>query len=305
MESKQLRHFLAIAEHGSVTQAARWLGMAQPALSQSLTRMENDLGVRLFSRTRRGAALTTAGAAIVDEIRDALRSIDLAERRAKDVASGLAGTVRVGVVSSSLVEVLPRALRNLRRSAPDMKVVLREMSNADLAAAVRTGDIDIALMHSPTGLRGGLREEVLMRDRLIAAVPSGMRFAHSGLISIAEMATIGLVTFPQSQLPLFNARILDAFRSRGQPVEVVQEANRTLTVLACVSAGLGVALLPTWIRSLAFEGVQYFEMEDAGSFPSFDVSAVWLRRSVRSVADVFYEAAASGRFHSKGRPARR
>jgi len=290
MESRQLRHFLAIADHGSVTRAAEWLGMAQPALSQSLTRMERDMGIKLFARSRRGAVLTPAGQAIVEDVRHALANIDRAEQRARDVAGGRAGHITVGVVSSALVDVLPRALGRLRRIAPEVRVTLREMSNADLGRAVQTGAVDIALMHTQPGLPAGMREEILVRDRLVAAVPAAVTLARDGHITLAEMAALGLVTYPQSQLPLFNARILDAFRQHGHAIAVTQEANRTLTVLACVAAGLGVALLPTWIGTLSLRGVRYCETEHSGSFPSFDLCAVWRRRSARTLADLFYDA---------------
>ena len=295
MESRQLRHFLAVADHGTVSRAADWLGMAQPALSQSLTRMETELGIKLFHRSRRGAVLTPAGTAIVEDIRIALANIDRAETRAKEVARGRAGTVTVGLVSSALVNVLPRALRQLKKTSPDLQVTLKEMSNADLEDALRAGTIDIALMHSPGSLAQDMREEVVIRDRLIAAVPSGVKLERDGYITIAEMANLGLVAFPRTQLPLFNARIQDAFRVHGHSIEVTQEANRTLTVLACVAAGLGLALLPTWIRALKLDGVRYCEAEDSGSLPSFDVSAVWVTRATRTVADIFYDAVKASR----------
>ena len=88
MESaRNLKYFLAVADAGSVTGAAQALGIAQPALSQAITRMERELGVKLFERTRRGAALTTAGAAIVDDIRLGVSRIDAAEKRARDIGA--------------------------------------------------------------------------------------------------------------------------------------------------------------------------------------------------------------------------
>ncbi|NIE88932.1 LysR family transcriptional regulator, partial [Burkholderia sp. Tr-860] len=77
MESARiLKYFLAVADAGSVTGAAERLGLAQPALSQAITRLERELGVKLFSRTRRGAALTAAGEAIVDDIRLSVARIE-------------------------------------------------------------------------------------------------------------------------------------------------------------------------------------------------------------------------------------
>ena len=93
--------------------------------------------------------------------------------------------------------------------------------------------------------------------------------------------------YPQAQLPSFYADILDALRKAGHDAHVAQEANRTLTVLSCVAGGCGVALLPSWIRSMDFSGVRFCEVRDGQSLPSFDLSAIWPARSVPTLADLF------------------
>lgn len=289
METPVLRYVVAVAQAGSVTRAALELGIAQPALSQAITRLEKQLGVRLFERDRRGARLTAAGQVLVEESGQALRLIDQAEQRVRDMAAGTAGRLTVGLVSSSLVSLLPRALRAMREAAPQVQIVLREMSNAEQAEALAQGRIDVGLMHTPVRVQGRMREKRLVRDRLIAAVPAAQPLDARGRIDLDAIARAGLVMFPDSQLPVFNAQIAEVFQRRGLPLSVVQEANRTLTVLACVAAGMGVALLPTWIRTLAFEGVHYCEIAGGGELPPFDLSAVWPARSVQALADRFVQ----------------
>ena len=82
METRHLRYFLAVVDHGSVSRASDWLGIAQPALSQALTRMEKDLGVRLFERSRQGTTPTPAAQAILEDVRASVARIDAAARRA-------------------------------------------------------------------------------------------------------------------------------------------------------------------------------------------------------------------------------
>ncbi len=290
MESPALRHFLAVAESGSVTQAAASLGIAQPALSQSISRLEKHLGAKLFVRTRRGASLTPAGQAILEDIRNALFMIDKAERVVHDVTRGSAGQLTIGVVSSSLVHVLPTALRRLRESTPGVSIILSEMNNAQQIQALQSGHIDVGLLHPPVIVGERFRERLLTREPLIAALPANLHTSGKDQISLAEIARHGLVMFPQSHLPAFNARILEAFRVQSLHVHVSQEANRTLTVLACVAAGLGIALLPSWIQDLAFDGVRYCRIENGDCLPSFDLSVVWRGSSTPSLAQRFVEA---------------
>lgn len=287
METRHLRYFLAVIDHGSVSRAADWLGIAQPALSTALARMETDLGVRLFERSRRGAQPTPAALAILDDVRTSVERIDAAARRAQEIGRGSAGQLTIGLVSSALFDTLPRALRELRRRAPGVRVILREMSNAEQAEALRTGAIDIGLMHTPVAVGGRMRERPLLRDRLVAAIPDELEPGPDGKVSLAQIADAGLVMYPQSQLPAFHAGILDAMRKAGHEAYVAQEANRTLTVLVCVAGGCGVALLPSWIRSLNFRGVRFCEVRDGAALPTFDLSAIWPARSVPTLADLF------------------
>ncbi|WP_312998782.1 LysR substrate-binding domain-containing protein, partial [Achromobacter animicus] len=83
-----------------------------------------------------------------------------------------------------------------------------------------------------------------------------------GQVSMAQIAQAGLVMYPQTQLPAFYAAILDAMRKGGHDAHVNQEASLTLTVLSCVAGGCGVALLPSWIRSMGFRGVRFCEVRD-------------------------------------------
>ncbi len=287
METRHLRHFMAVLDLGSITAAAQWLGIAQPALSQSLARMEKELGVRLFERSRRGAVPTAAAQAIVDDVRFSLARIDAATARAREISRGHAGQLTIGLVSSALFRTLPRALRALRQQAPNVRVVLREMSNAEQADALQNGQIDIGLMHTPVAVGGHMRERLITRDRLLAAVPQEFELAEDGSTDLASVARAGLVMFPRNQLPAFNAGILDALRKAGHDAHVAQEANRTLTVLACVAGGCGVALLPSWIRALDFSGVRFADVRDGQSLPSFDLSAIWPARSLPTLADLF------------------
>ena len=278
---------MAVIDHGSVSAAANWLGIAQPALSQSLARMEKELGVQLFVRSRRGAAPTAAAQAILEDVRISVARIDAAARRAQDIAKGSAGQLTIGLVSSALFDMLPRALRALRRAAPGVRVVLREMSNAEQADALVSGEIDLGLMHTPVAVAGKMRERLLLRDRLVAAVPDEFVVSEHGTVSLAQIAEAGLVLYPQNQLPVFYAGILDALRKAGLTPHVAQEANRTLTVLACVAGGCGVALLPSWIQSMDFRGVRFCQVHDGDELPSFDLSAIWPAKSVPTLADVF------------------
>ena len=288
-----MRCVVAIAETGSLTRAAERLGLAQPALTQTLNRLERDLGVPLFARSRRGAALTEAGIAILDDLRASLAHGDAADERARAMGAGLAGRVTVGFVTHAIYDVLPRALRRLRSEHPRVDVVLREMSNAEQVVALEDGGIDIALMHPPASINAHVHELKLDEQLMVAAVPKATVLAPDGCVSLAEVAQHGLIWFPEAQMPVLRAQLLNAIRRAGHDVTVVQEANRTLTVLACVAAGLGWSLLPGSVRALGHEGVRYADVRDGADLPPFELAAMWLARSRPTFADTFAQMLAT------------
>ncbi|MDB5732081.1 MAG: LysR family transcriptional regulator, partial [Variovorax sp.] len=263
------------------------LGLAQPALTQTLNRLEQELGAKLFTRTRRGASLTEAGLAIVDDVRASLAHGDTATERARAMGAGRAGRLTVGFVTHAIYEVLPRALRLLRAEHPQLDVVLREMSNAEQVDALEGGRIDIALLHPPVSVNARVNELRLGEEPLVAALPAGYALADDGHVSLAEVARHGLVWFPEQQIPALRAQLLGAIRHAGHDVKVVQDANRTLTVLACVAAGLGWSLLPRSVQALRHEGVRYAEVRDGAGLPAFELVAMWLARSRPTFADAF------------------
>ncbi|AOJ02190.1 LysR family transcriptional regulator [Burkholderia mayonis] len=289
MESKHLRYFLAIADTGSLTHAAIRLGVAQPALSHALTKMERELGVKLFDRSRRGATLTTAGEAIVDDIRLSLARMDAAARRASEIGAQRAGRLSIGFVSAALFGTLPSAVCALRAAAPRVDLVMREMSNAEQVVALERGEIDIGILHTPVAIGGPVNEKLIRRDPLIAVIPKSFPRQPDGTITLRELSRAGLIWFPHEQLPSIRAAILSAFRLAGHPIEVVLDANRTLTVIACVAAGCGVSLLPSSIRTLTFEGVDFSTVADGQALPEFPLTAIWPKRSRRTLADRFAE----------------
>ncbi|MDR5816595.1 LysR family transcriptional regulator [Caballeronia sp. LZ033] len=287
METRNLKYFLAVADAGSVTRAAEVLDIAQPALSQALSRMERDLGVKLFSRTRRGAQLTPAGEAIVEDVRLSVARIEAASHRAREIGAQRGGRLTIGFASAALFSLLPRAIAALRAEVPNVELMLKEMSNAEQASALEQGTIDIGLLHTPVAVGGRMREKLIVRERLLAVLPQTFRTGEDGKVGLKDLSDAGLVWFPGDQLPVVRAGILSAFRQAGCEANVVQDANRSLTVLACVAAGCGASLLPQSVTALQFAGVRFCDVRDGANLPPFELSAIWPMRSRPTLADRF------------------
>ncbi|RWD71987.1 LysR family transcriptional regulator [Mesorhizobium sp.] len=289
MELRHLRHFLAVANELHMGRAARLLGMAQPPLSQSIARLEKELGVRLFDRANRRLTLTQAGAIFIDEARASVLHADAALAAARAAERGMAGVVRIGFDSAALYHPLPHRLALLRRVLPGAQTKLFELSTNDQLDALQRGAIDIGFAHPPFGTGDRLDVHDLPADNTIAVLPDDGR---DGEVSLAEIAAFGLILFPAAQGPVLHARIMDSFMKAGIEVRITQEAGRALTMLSLVSAGLGAALLPQSIRRLAFKGVRYADIVGT-PFPTWPLAMIARRQPqppvVRHVWRIFAE----------------
>ncbi|MDX3924466.1 MAG: LysR substrate-binding domain-containing protein [Shinella sp.] len=267
--------------------AAQRLGMAQPPLSQSIARLERELGVQLFTRANRRLTLTRAGAGFLDEARACVIHADAARAIARSADEGEAGEIRIGFVSAALYEHLPRLLARLRAAHPKVHPRLVELSTNDQLSALAERTIDIGFVHPPFSSGERLHILEFPEEKGVAVLPDD---GGSGDVTLADVAALGLILFPRAQGPVLHARILEMFSKAGLDVEIVQEATRALTMLSLVSAGLGAALLPHSTRRLRYDGVRYADISDA-AVPSLSLAMVMTRRPqaavVRRVWQVF------------------
>src|SRR3546814_15491632 len=118
------------------------------------------------------------------------------------------------------------------------------MGNHELASALELGTIDIGLMHAPVTVAGHMYEKILQPDRLIAAVPTSLARYMPSEVSLAQIAEVGLIMYPHDQLPVFYTGITDGIRKAGYKVKINLNAKRTLNVMSCVAAGMGIRRKP-------------------------------------------------------------
>ncbi|MCW0983692.1 LysR substrate-binding domain-containing protein [Agrobacterium sp. BT-220-3] len=275
MELRHLRHFLAVADELHMGRAAERLGMAQPPLSQSIGRLEKELGVRLFERANRRLTLTRAGAAFIAEARASVEHADSALAIARAADGGEAGVVRIGFVSAALYERLPQLLSRLRKAHPNIQPTLIELSTNQQLNALANGTIDIGFVHPPLGTADRLDVIEFPTEESVAVLPDD---GQTNGVTLAQIAALGLILFPAAQGPVLHARILDIFTKAGLDVRIVQEATRALTMLSLVSAGLGAALLPYSVQNVAFRGVRYAAIADA-AMPTLSIAMIARRRA--------------------------
>ena len=257
MELRQLRYFIAVAEELHFRRAAARLHMSQPPLSQQIARLEEELGVRLLTRTRRRVELTAAGAAFLRDARAMVGELDAAIATARRVDAGQAGLLRVNFVGSALLSIVPGIVQRFRGRRPEVEIELHERSTLEQLRAVGAGVVDVGLVRPPIDADDGLLTELVMRERTVAAIPVGHPLAGLTRVPLKRLAAEPLVLFPREQAPGFHDLITGRLAATGTSPRVVQYAPEMVTIIGLVAAGIGLSPVPASVARLALDGVTY------------------------------------------------
>ena len=280
MDLQRFRHFLAVADAGHFGRAAALLGMKQPPLSQSIARLERDLGTALFERTPRGARLTKAGEAFLPEARVAVAAAERAAALAR-AADADQQPLRVGVVSVALFDILGGVLQAGRRVG--IPVRIDHVSTNDQLAALANGSLDLGFVTPPFEAPPRLQVTWVANEPVMAALPAGSMTIDDGPVALAAIHD-RLILFPRADGPVLHDAILAMFRMQGLTPRVVQETPANmLATLALVAAGVGVSFVPAAIaRNLAAAGVAFRPLALTEGIPTWPVAMAHMPLSASS-----------------------
>jgi DNA-binding transcriptional LysR family regulator len=266
---RQLRYFVAVAEELSFTRAAQRLHLSQPPLSQQIRALEEDLNVRLLERTKRHVALTEPGRVFLDQARQILAKADEARSQVTAAAAGYSGQLRLAYsVSVSFHPALPQTLLRYTQIAPRVALQLSEMYTEPQFAALLAGQIDVGFVRDepshPQAARS-VRLNVIDREPLLLALPTGHPLAGRSSLHLAEVAGDAFVSQPRALATLYDRLVKLATRAGFQPT-IIQHAQQVNGLLALVAGGLGLALVPASMRVVRLAGVSYVPLEDADAY---------------------------------------
>jgi len=276
MEIHQLRYFLAVAQTGSFTAAAKVSHVSQPSLSAQIAKLEGELGGPLIERSRQGARLTKRGELFRGRAAEALRQLESGRFEIEQLSGLTRGSVTLGCLPSTGAYLLPPLLRAFGKAHPGISVSLREESSPQLARLLRESEVDLAIVDE-AGLGSGLRSELLFSEPLLIAVPPGHRFASRKKLALKALADEPLILMKSGHG--FRKIVMDALSRAGVEPRVVHESGEIETVQALVKAGLGLSLVPKMVRRT---GLAYLEI--LPPTPSRTVHIAWRHDSVLSPA---------------------
>ncbi|WP_432519087.1 LysR family transcriptional regulator [Kineococcus sp. SYSU DK006] len=249
---RALECFVAVLEHGSLTEAARRLHTSQPALSHQLASLERELRTPLLHRLPRGVSATSAGRAVERDARAALAAAAAVTRVGRAVAAGTTGRLRVACVESTTAPLLAPVLADWRAGHPRVQLELAEFSSADaLAEHLHSDGADLGLTPRPTNWVGSTR--LVGREEVVLVLPPGSPLAEPGAgRTLADVAAHPVVGFSAGN---GLAAWLDGLAAAaGVRFEIVVRTRSAATAAQLACAGLGTALVPVSALGDGFTG---------------------------------------------------
>jgi DNA-binding transcriptional LysR family regulator len=258
MEIRELRAFVAVAEEGGMSAAARRLHVSQSALSQTIQSLERQLGVQLLVRDYAGARPTETGKALLEEARGLLDHHDRA--LAAITGTAVAAQLRIGVPLEFPPDVLPAALAELATAHPSTRVEVRHSSSAAQLAALRERELDLALVrYRPPDLALDAVLAVTEAMGVIIAAARSAEIAGPGGVQLHKLSSLTWIGFPRSDGPAWHDQVTAILRGHGiDTPSSDDEGPVTAEVkLAAVGTGRAFALAsPSWAQPLP-DGIRW------------------------------------------------
>lgn len=243
MDLRQLRYLVALAEEGSFTRAAESEHIAQPAVSQQIRRLEDEVGVALVERTTRRVSLTEAGELLVVRARRIMGEIEAAEIELQALRGMYTGHVTIGAMHTMGPVDVSLALALFAERHPNVQLTVREHSSEEMASMLRADELDLAFLSVTERVEShGLGLHQLVSEELVVLLPLEHRLARRKHVRMAELADEPFISFREGAR--LRELLMAAGRSANFEPRVTLESNESQRVRRLVSRGLGVAILP-------------------------------------------------------------
>ena len=281
MQLTALKYFVAVADHGSFSAAAGWLGTSTSTLTRSVDALEDDLGLTLFERSHRGVQLAPSAYPILEETKRMLASLEAITHAADGAARGVVGELRLGVRSPPVGEPLRGMFAQWRKDHPGVRLILHELSDHEIFTELVARRIDLALVPRFTP-RPQIVMEPLYRERMVAALPRDHALTSRTAVKWSDLhgEKIFVQEWPQSHaMREFYASMMGA----GLPLEPVPAGKQT--VFSLVAAGFGITLAQQSQAEVRFPGVVFTPVDETNAQVEFCLA--WSSQS---------ECAVTGRF---------
>jgi DNA-binding transcriptional LysR family regulator len=260
LEPRLLRYFVAVAEELSFSRAAQRLHISQPPLSYAIKQLERTIDTQLLKRTSRHIELTRAGSALYNEALFLLKKNADIVKLVQRIDAGLQGQVKIGFTASMLHQRLPETLKLFQQYCPNIEHVLFEAHSAEQISLIERGGLDFGFIHSnPTPQ--SIAKLDLISEPFCICLPAAHPLAHKDTLDLSMLMHEEFIFFPRSFSPGYYQIIVAMCLNAGFLPTVKHEVRHWLSVIALVSQGMGVSIVPASLSHYALWGLRFIPFE--------------------------------------------
>ena len=281
MTLTELKYVVAVAEARHFGRAAERCFVSQPSLSASVKNLEEELGVTLFERGKRGVFLTDAGEQIVAQARRALEEAERVKTVARQGRDPLKGVLRLGIIHTIAPYLLPDLVGALRRVAPEMPLDVEENTTATLDRMLKSGELDAIILALPYD-GPGIETAPLYEEVFRVVAPPKHALARRKSVAVEELDAGELLLLPVGHC--FRDQVLDACHEFSRPPEAGRQGNSLETLRSMVASGLGVTVLPATALTPRHASALVKTIEFSDPQPVRRVALAWRRGFHRPAA---------------------
>lgn len=272
MEIRHIKYFVAVAEELHFGHAAQRLHISQPPLSQQIKALEQELGARLFDRTKHKVKLTKAGEATLVEAYRLLEQAERVSSMARQASSGLVARLNIGCVSSAFFDILPPILDRLHAQHPEIGLSLRDYETTSAVSALLEGRLDVGFVRL-NRVDAPLKLRPLMHYHFMAALPHRHPLTRHKRIPLTSLAGEPLVIYSRQISPLPHDAIIAACLKAGFSPTIEYQSVSIQSQIGLVACGLGIALVPSLTQHWQVPRVVYRELDIR--IRATDLSLIW------------------------------
>ena len=254
MNARQLEIFFAVMRCGTVTEAARFLGLSQPAVSKAIRAAEQSLGFKLLRLVKGRLYPTPEAETLMGDANRVMRELSSFQNTVADIRAGRVGTLRLAASSTLATAIIPKSLSRFREAWPSVRVSTHLLPAASVAELVAMKEADFGVTLSPTH-EAGTTVRPQAQTEMICIAPAGHPVLARQTVTPADLGAYPLISFGSDT---HFGRLLDqAFEETGAKREVTIQTTMSLTAACYVQTGAGVAVVDSLMRHFAVPGVEW------------------------------------------------
>lgn len=282
MTLTELRYVVALAQERHFGRAAQKCFVTQPTLSLALAKLEDELGLRLFERSKNEVLITARGQQIVEQARRVLDEVGKIQHLARGGQDQLSGALRLGVIHTIGPYLLPELIPILRKRAPGMPLIIEENLTGNLAPMLREGELDVVIIALPFALPG-VKTQVVYEEPFSVVVPEGHRWEARKGVKPSELSDENLLVLNNGHC--FRDQVLEACPGQSNTAMPEGRAGSSLeTIRNMVASGLGVSVLPTSALTQRYASKLLKIVPFSTPVPSRKVALAWRQSFDRPAA---------------------